>query len=118
MYREKNKHTSSGYSLFTNCSFDQTKNKLDCYRDKDCMERFCKDLKDHIMRIFNYKKKEMTPITDEENKSYGKQKVCYICKKEFSTDDDDIKKYHKVKDHCHYTEKFRGSAHNICNLRY
>ena len=27
--------------------------------------------------------------TDEENKSYEKQKVCYICKKEFSTNDDD-----------------------------
>ena len=30
-----NKHTSSGYSLFTNCSFDLTKSKLDCYRGKD-----------------------------------------------------------------------------------
>ena len=63
------------------------------------------------------KKKEMIPLTDEENKSYKKQKVCYICKKEFSTDDDN-KKYHKVRDHCHYTGKFRGAAHSICNLRY
>ena len=30
----------------------------------------------------------MIPVTDEENKSYEKQKVCYICKKEFTTDDD------------------------------
>ena len=45
------------------------------------------------------------------------QKVCYICKKEFATDDD-IKKEHKVRDHCHYTGEFRGAAHNICNLRY
>ena len=59
----------------------------------------------------------MIPLTDEENKSYKKQKVCYICKKEFSTDDDN-KKYHKVRDHCHYTGKFREAAHNICNLRY
>ena len=28
-----------------------------------------------------------------------------------------IKKY-KVRDHCHYTAKYRGAAHNICNLRY
>ena len=33
-----NKHTSSGYSLFTQCSFDATKNKLDYYRVKDCMK--------------------------------------------------------------------------------
>ena len=32
-----NKHTVSGYSLFTNCSFDTTKNKLDYYRGKNCM---------------------------------------------------------------------------------
>ena len=27
-------------------------------------------------------------------------------------------KYRKVKDHCHYTGKYRGAAYNICNLRY
>ena len=63
------------------------------------------------------KKKGMIPLTDQENKSYKNQKVCYICKKGFSTDDDN-KKYHKVRDHCHYTGKYRGAAHSICNLRY
>ena len=38
----------------------------------------------------------------------------YICKKEFSVND---KKYQKVRDHCHYTGKYRGgAAHDICNL--
>ena len=62
----------------------------------------------------------MIPLTDEENKSYENQKVCYICKKELSTDENDeneFKLYQKVRDHCHYTEKFGGAAHNICNLR-
>ena len=52
-----NEHKASGYSLFTHCSFDKTKNKLDCYRGKDCMERFCRDLKEHVTNIINYKKK-------------------------------------------------------------
>ena len=77
--------------MFASCSFDPTKNKLDCYKGEDCMERFCKDLREHATRIINYEKKEMIPLTDEENKSYKKQKVCYICKKEFSTDDDNKK---------------------------
>ena len=64
------------------------------------------------------KKKEMIPLTDEENKSYKKQKVCYIYRKEFSTDDDNNKKYHKVRYHCYYTGKFRRAAHSIWNLRY
>ena len=117
---KKTKHTPSGYSLFTNCSFDATKNKLDCYKGEDCMEKFCKDLREHAMKIIDYEKKEMIPLTDEENKSYEKQKVCYICKKEFNNDDgnDDYKKYHKVKDHCHYTGKFGETAHSICNLKY
>ena len=58
-------------------------------------------------------KKEIIPLTDEENEFYEMQKVCYICKKIFSTDKNDknvFKLYHKVRDHCDYTRKFRGAA--------
>ena len=65
----------------------------------------------------NYEKKEMIPLTKEEEDWHNKQKVCHICKKTFSTDDNN-QKYHKVRDHCHYTGKYRGAAHDICNLRY
>ena len=46
---------------------------------------------------------------------------CYICKIELSTDKQDknlFKLCHKVRDHCHYTRKYRGSADNNFNLRY
>ena len=43
--------------------------------------------------------------------------MCHICKKRFSTDDNN-KKYHKVKDYWQYTGKYRDAAHDICNLRY
>ena len=106
--------------MFAHCSFDATKNKLDCYRGKGCVEGFCKDLRENATKIINYEKKEMIPLTYKEKKSYEKQKICYICKKGFSTDDDDDdnKKYHKIRDHCHYTGKYRGAAHSVCILRY
>ena len=110
-----NKHTPSGYSLFTHCSFDKTKNKLDCYRGEDCMKKFCKGLREHMTKIINHEKQKMIPLTTEEEINYNTQKVCNICEKEFDKSD---KKYYKVKDYCRYTRKYRGAAHNICNLRY
>ena len=52
------KHTPSGYSLFTHCSFDTTKNNLDYSRGKNRMKSFYLDLKEHATKIFNYEKKK------------------------------------------------------------
>ena len=104
---EINKHTPSGYSLFTHCSFDESKNKLNYYRGDDCMKKFCKDLREHATK--------MIPLTTKEEIYYNKQKICYICKKQFDNND---KKQQEVRDHCHYTGKYRGAALNIYNLRY
>ena len=112
---EINKHTPSCYSLFTHCSFDKTKNKLDYYRGKHCMKKFYKNFREHATKIINYEKKKMILLTTKEEIYHNKQKLCYICKKEFDLND---KKNYKVRDHCHYTGKHRGAAHNICNLRY
>ena len=63
----------------------------------------------------------MIPLTYEEKELYEMQNVCYSCKKIFSTDKSDknvFKLYHKIRGHSHYTRKFRGAAHGICNLRY
>ena len=60
-------------------------------------------------------KKRNDIINKWENQSYRKQNVCHICKKEFSAND---KKYYKVRDHRHFTVKYKSVAHNICNLRY
>ena len=86
-----NKHTPSGYSLFTHCSFDITKNKLDYYGGEDCMKKFCLHLKEHATKIINYEKKEMIPLTKKEEKNHNKQNICHICRKEFNTDDSDKK---------------------------
>ena len=81
------------------------------------MKKFFIDLREHATKKINYEKKEMISLTKKEEKNHNKQKVCYICRKEFNTDDND-EKYHKVKDHCHYSGKYRDAAHDICNLRY
>ena len=36
-------------------------------------------------------------------------------KKKFSNN---VKKYYKVRDHCHYTGRYRDTSHNACNVRY
>ena len=74
------------------------------------MKMFRKNLKKHATKIINYKKRKTIPLTYAENKFYKKRKTFYICKKGFSTDDDN-KNYHKVWDHCHYTGNYREAAH-------
>ena len=81
---------------------------LSCYYGgKDCIKKLSTDLKYHAAKIISYEKKGIIPLTNEVNKSYRKQKC--------ATNDDD-KKYHKAWDHCHYTGKYRGAAHNTSNL--
>ena len=85
------------------------------------MKIFCNDLKEQVNKIINYEMKAMIPLTNEEMESYENQEICDICEKEFCIDKDNKKEFklnHKVRDHCHYTEKYRGAAHSICNLRY
>ena len=76
-----NKHTPSGCSLFTHCSFDNSKNKLNYYRGEDCMKKFCKDLREHATKIINYEKKKMISLTIKEEIYHNKKKnVTYVKK--------------------------------------
>ena len=92
-------HKASGYSLLTSCSFDKSENKQTYYRGRDCMKRFCDDLKEHLTRIANYEMKPMDPLTEEEKESYKKQQLRHICDKEFCNDKDnyEYKKMRKVR---------------------
>ena len=106
------------YLLFTCCLFDPKENKLDSYTGKDCMKKFCENLRERVLRIINYEKKKIISLTKEKRRAHRWAKICYICKKEVIIDNDDKKKY-KVKDHRHYTGKYRWAAlYHICNLRY
>lgn len=62
----------------------------------------------------------MTTLTPNEQATHDKSDKCHICNRKFITDENHkyYKKLLKVIDHDHYTGKYRGAAHSICNLRY
>ena len=54
-YTEKKaKHKPSGYAWCSICSFDDTKNKSYFYREKNCIKKFCKDLKEPGTEMINF----------------------------------------------------------------
>ena len=55
-------------------------------------------------------------IFDEAAKRlHESQNECYACGEKFK--DDDNMNMRKVRDHCHYTGRYRGAHHSKCNLR-
>ena len=79
------------------------------------MKKVGKSLREHAMKIINFKKKKMKLLTKELQESYENAKMCYICEEKFENKYFKDKKHRKDKDHCHNTGQYRGAAHNICN---
>ena len=75
----------------------------------DAMDIFIKWLEDDVKAIANIKPKKMI-FTKEDEKHFNKASDCWICGEELGND--------RVRDHCHYTGRYRGPAHNSCNLKY
>ena len=77
--------------------------------EKDAMSVFIEWLEEDVKAIANIKVKEMI-FTKEDEKRFNKETECWICREPLNND--------KIRDHCHYTGRYRGSAHNSCNLKY
>ena len=77
--------------------------------DPDVIDVFIKWLEDDVKDIANIKPKKMV-FTEEDEKRFNKASDCWICREELGND--------RVRDHCHYTGRYRGAAHNKCNLNY
>ena len=58
--------------------------------------------------VFFKKIKKDIIRTEEDEQDYRKNKICRFCEKNIGAD--------KVRDHCHLTGNYRGSAHSKCNI--
>ena len=72
----------------------------------------------HIKKYVKIKIPAIMWLTNEQHKSYENAKPCYIWKEILKLNMSKIKKYCKVKIHCHYTGEYRDAANSICNLEY
>ena len=104
------KHEPISFSYYIKCFNNNVCEPiLRTYTGKNAMDIFIKWLEDDVKAIANIKPKKMI-FTEEDRKQFNKASDCWICKEPF--------KDNKVRDHCHYTGRYRGPACNSCNLKY
>ncbi|KAK5639113.1 hypothetical protein RI129_011605 [Pyrocoelia pectoralis] len=108
------KHVPFSVAYYLKCSYDDSLSKFRLYRGEDCIQWFVKELQD----IANWANEifstvvPMEPLSKEQIEAFENATVCHICKKQFLPDDI------KVRDHCHFSGKFRNASHQNCNLNY
>ena len=111
--KQYQKHEPSSFCYYIKCFDDEIyKPKLVSYAGEDAAQKFVEMLEEDIKIITNIPEKKII-FKIEEQTQYEKETKCWICNGKF---DDD--KNHKVRDHCHFTGRYRGAAHNKCNLNY
>ena len=98
-------------------SFNESvyKSKLRSYvkeneEDPDTIDVFINWLEEDVKIISELGNEKMI-ITKEEEEEFKQASDCWICHKKLNLED-------RVRDHCHYTGRYRGAAHNRCNLKY
>ena len=98
-------------------SFNESvyKSKLRSYvkeneEDPDTIDVFINWLEEDV-KIISELGNEPMIITAEEQEQFNKASNCWICGKLLNLQD-------RVRDHCHFTGRYRGAACNICNLKY
>ena len=78
--------------------------------DPDVIDVFINWLEEDVKQISNLGNEKMK-ITPKEEKEFNMASDCWICGKKLNLED-------RVRDHCHFTGRYRGAAHNRCNLKY
>lgn len=112
-------HEVCGYS--TNIKRNHSKESINTHqRGKTSLSILCKKLKEYPLMLIKTGKKPLIPLTNEEEATHIKSNHSHICHRK-SIEDEDHQYYQKLRksiDRDHYTGKYRGAAHSICNLRY
>ena len=104
------KHEPISFSYYIKCFDDNVfKPRLRSYTGEDAMQKFVEWLENDVKEIANIPEKKMI-FKIQEQQQYEKETKCWICKGELNND--------KVRDHYHFTGRYRGAAHNSCNLKY
>ena len=105
------KHEPVSFSYYIKCFDDSVyEPRLRGYTGEDVMDIFVKWIEQDVKEIANIPKVDMV-FREEECELFNKETKCWICKEDLTNED-------KVRDHCHYTGRYRGAAHNSCNLKY
>ena len=111
--RGVNNHFPSGWCICSEFAYGEVKDPLRLYRGKDCVGKFCDYIIGEARHLYHsFKEKPMEPLMKMQWKDYKCASGCHICFKPFREDKP------KVRDHCHYTSRYRGPAHMGCNLQY
>ena len=111
--RKINHHVPSGFCTYSTFAYGEVNDPLFQYRGEDCVEVFCNHIEKEAKRLYHmFPEKAMDSLTPEQKRDFRIAKRCHICMYPFKPGE------LKVRDHCHYTGKYRGAAHEKCNLRY
>ena len=109
------KHTDCGFGYKVVCCYDDKYSQpLKIYRGEKAVYTFLEYMLDEVKYCKKVMKKEFNKpliMTKEDEEKFLKANECHICNKKYT--DKDI----RVRDHCHITGKYRGSAHQECNLQ-
>ena len=96
------KHDPISFSYYIKCFDDNVfKPRLRSYTGEDAMQKFVEWLEEDIKIIANIPAKKMI-FGEKEKDQYEKETKCWICKEDLNDD--------KVRDHCHFTDRYRGAA--------
>ena len=112
--RKTQRHELCSYGFKRVCHYDNKySGEYKSYRGPGAVRRFLKELLEEVkMCNLIVQEKFVKPVVMCVNDfdTYENEVVCHICDGVFTEADP------KVLDHCHITGKYRGAAHNSCNL--